>query len=115
MRSPGRPDLTVLLLTTVLAFPAAQTVGWLDSYREPVARIVRAATVDHFAWERLAYLTDTFGSRLSGSGALSAAIEWAVQEMQNDSLEGVRTDRVMVPRWVRGRESRAGWRRWPSG
>ncbi len=105
MRSPGRPALTVLLLTTVLAFPAAQTVGWLDSYREPVARIVRAATVDHFAWERLAYLTDTFGSRLSGSGALSAAIEWAVQEMQNDSLEGVRTDRVMVPRWVRGRES----------
>jgi carboxypeptidase Q len=107
MPSSGRWRLTLLLLVVVIApgFPAAQTVGWLDSYREPVARIIRAAQLDDFAWRRLAYLTDTFGSRLSGSPALASAIDWAVQEMQEDDLEAVRKDAVMVPRWVRGRES----------
>ena len=78
MRSSSRTTLTVLLVIGTLTFPAAQTAGWLDSYREPVARIIRAAQADDFAWRRLAYLTDTFGSRLSGSTSLSAAIDWAV-------------------------------------
>jgi carboxypeptidase Q len=105
MRSPGRTAFTIILLLSALAFPAAQPAGWLDSYREPLGRILRAAQADDFAWRRLAYLTDTFGSRLSGSSALAAAIEWAVQEMRADNLESVRKDPVMVPRWVRGRES----------
>ena len=106
MPSAGRrPLLTLLLILGMFAVPTAQSVGWLDSYREPVARIVRAAQADDFAWRRLAYLTDTFGSRLSGSAGLAAAIDWAVQEMQKDDLEAVRKDAVMVPRWVRGRES----------
>jgi carboxypeptidase Q len=106
MPSAGRrPLLTLLLILGMLAVPTAQSAGWLDSYREPVARIVRAAQADDFAWRRLAYLTDTFGSRLSGSAGLAAAIDWAVQEMQKDDLEAVRKDGVMVPRWVRGRES----------
>jgi carboxypeptidase Q len=105
MRSPGRAFLTLLFLTSVVAFPAAQPAPWLDSYRDPVARILRAAQADDFAWRRLAYLTDTFGSRLSGSSSLANAIEWAVQEMRADDLEDVRKDPVMVPRWVRGQES----------
>jgi len=105
MRSPRRTALTLVLLISTLAFPAAQTNGWLDSYRDPVSRIVHAALDDDFAWRRLAYLTDTFGSRLSGSASLVAAIDWAVQQMQSDDLEDVRKDPVMVPHWVRGRES----------
>jgi carboxypeptidase Q len=105
MPSAGRTILVFLLLLSTLALPGAQTAGWLDSYRQPVNRIVHAAFADDFAWRRLAYLTDTFGSRLSGSTSLAAAIEWAVREMQSDDLERVRKDAVMVPRWVRGRES----------
>jgi carboxypeptidase Q len=105
MRSLGTAAFTLIFLITTLTFPAAQTGGWLDSYRHPVDRIVQAAVADDFAWRRLAYLTDTFGSRLSGSPSLSAAIEWAVREMGRDDLENVRKDPVMVPRWVRGRES----------
>jgi carboxypeptidase Q len=92
----------------LLAHPPAgggqDTAGWLDSYREPASRLVGAALADHFAWRRLAELTDTFGHRLSGSRNLEAAIEWAVREMERDGLENVRTEPVMVPRWVRGRE-----------
>jgi len=79
--------------------------AWLEPYRETTTRLVHAATSDQFAWRRLAELTDTFGHRLSGSENLERAVAWAVETMRRDGLENVRTEPVMVPRWVRGRES----------
>jgi carboxypeptidase Q len=78
---------------------------WLEHYREPASRLIGAALADRFAWQRLAELTDTIGHRLSGSPQLDRAIAWAVAEMKRDGLEHVRTEKVMVPKWVRGRES----------
>jgi carboxypeptidase Q len=78
---------------------------WLDAYREPAGRLIGEAVSSTFAWQRLAVLTDTIGNRLSGSPALARAIEWAVAEMKKDGLENVHTERVMVPKWVRGAES----------
>jgi carboxypeptidase Q len=78
---------------------------WLDAYREPAGRLIGEAVSSTFAWQRLAVLTDTIGSRLSGSPALDRAIEWAAAEMKKDGLENVHTERVMVPKWVRGAES----------
>lgn len=80
-------------------------VSWLDPYRETSTRLIHAATGDDFAWRRLAELTDTYGNRLSGSENLERAIAWAADTMKRDGLENVRTEPVMVPRWVRGRES----------
>jgi carboxypeptidase Q len=79
--------------------------AWLDAYREPAGRLIGEAVATTFAWQRLAVLTDTIGNRLSGSPALDRAVEWAVAEMKRDGLENVHTERVMVPRWVRGAES----------
>ena len=79
--------------------------GWLAAYREDVARMIAAATADQFAWDRLAELTDTYGARLTGSENLARAIGWATTTMKADGLENVRTEKVMGPRWVRGRES----------
>lgn len=84
---------------------SAQPPDWLAAYREPAARLIGAALADDAAWERLAYLGDTFGARISGSPNLEAAIAWAAEQMTRDGLENVRTEPVMVPRWVRGRES----------
>jgi carboxypeptidase Q len=78
---------------------------WLAAYREPAARLIGEALSDSFAWRRLAELTDTFGHRLSGTPQLERAILWAAEEMKRDGLENVHTERVMVPKWVRGRES----------
>jgi carboxypeptidase Q len=50
-------------------------------------------------------VTDTFGPRFSGTEPLERAIDWAVAEMKKDGLENVRKEPVMVPKWVRGRES----------
>ncbi len=82
-----------------------QAPRWLEPYREPASRLIGAAMVDSFAWQRLATLTDTIGNRLSGTPELARAIEWAMAEMKKDGLENVHTEPVMVPRWVRGRES----------
>jgi carboxypeptidase Q len=79
--------------------------AWLAPYRDASARLTGEAVSSDFAWQRLAYLGDTYGNRLSGSPNLEAAIRWAVQEMTRDGLENVHTEPVKVPHWVRGRES----------
>jgi carboxypeptidase Q len=84
--------------------PAARP-AWLDPYRDTTAQLIRAATADDFAWRRLAELTDTYGNRLSGSDNLTRAIAWAAESMKKDGLENVAVEPVMVPRWIRGRES----------
>ncbi len=85
--------------------PAPTGTRWLDAYREPASRLIGEALGSTFAWDRLAVLTDTIGHRLSGTPALDRAIQWAVAEMTRDGLENVHTERVMVPKWVRGSES----------
>ncbi len=88
------------------ATPAA-VPAWLDGYRDTAGRLIGAAMVDQFAWRRLATLTDGIGNRLSGSPELTRAIDWALAEMKRDGLENVHLEPVMVPHWVRGRESLA--------
>src|SRR5688500_18956601 len=80
---------------------------WLAPLRDDASRLMKAALADDFAWQRVAELTDTYGSRLSGSDNLQRAIDWAVGAMKADGLENVHTEPVMVPRWIRGHESAA--------
>lgn len=79
--------------------------SWIDPYRDNATRLMKASASDDFAWRRVAELTDTFGSRVSGSANLERAVAWAAETMKADGLENVRIEPVMVPRWVRGRES----------
>ena len=103
-----RSRATLLLLVTIgvsLSAPTAISAPWIDAYREPAARLLGEAMATRFAWERLAYIGDTFGNRLSGSQSLEDALQWAVAEMKRDGLENVHTEPVKVPHWVRGLES----------
>ena len=120
-----RPVSVLLLVVVCTAYPSAQNrpaaavsemgvsqragatrvEGWLEPYRANADKLIAAAQADQFAWDRLAELTDTFGQRLSGSDNLNRAIAWAAEAMKKDGLENVHTERVMVPRWVRGNES----------
>src|SRR4051812_15239927 len=83
----------------------AQAPDWLAPYHDAAGRLMGEAMSSDAAWQRLAYIGDTFGNRLSGSPNLDAAIRWAVDEMKRDGLENVRAEPVKVPHWVRGRES----------
>ena len=86
--------------------PRAQSgPNWIDAYRPAATRLIAESQRTDFAWQRLAEVTDLFGPRLSGSDALERAIDWAVATMKKDGLENVHKEPVMIPKWVRGRES----------
>jgi len=76
-----------------------------EETREAAQTLMEAALESPVAWERLADLVDRFGPRFAGSAALEDALDWILQEMETDGLENVRVEPVMVPRWIRGRES----------
>ncbi|MFH1763603.1 MAG: M20/M25/M40 family metallo-hydrolase [Gemmatimonadota bacterium] len=72
---------------------------------EGAQRLVDAALASSVAWDRLAELVDAFGPRLSGSESLEASLDWILEGMAEDGLDNVRAEPVMVPRWIRGKES----------
>ena len=94
------------LLVSLVPFVLRLQAQSPDSTYERIAeRIISAATADSSAYERLAYLCDTFGHRFSGSESLERAIDWVLEEMRADGLENVRGQPVRVPVWKRGTES----------
>jgi carboxypeptidase Q len=77
----------------------------VSRYREVADRIIHSALADSSAYARLTQLVDRFGPRFSGTDNLERALDWILQEMRRDGLEGVRGEPVQVPVWVRGEES----------
>ena len=96
---------SILSLTAVVAAAPAAAQTDVARYRAAADSLIRAATADSAAWERIAELVDGFGPRFSGTPELERAIDWILAEMRADGLENVHAEPVMVPRWVRGRES----------
>lgn len=95
-----------LLPLVLLAAPLAAQQPVADRYRDVANRIIDAALTDSSgAWNRLAAFVDYSGPRLSGSANLERGIDWVLAEMKKDGLVNVRGEPVMVPHWVRGRES----------
>jgi len=84
------------------AVAAVELPAWMH---DAARKITAHADGKTRAWERLAYVADRFGHRLSGSKALEDTIDWAVATMAADGLENARREEVMVPHWVRGKES----------
>ena len=76
-----------------------------SSYQEEAEQIIESAMNNKKAFQRLTYFVDRFGHRFSGSESLEQSIDWIVKEMQKQPFDKVRTQNVMVPRWVRGEES----------
>src|SRR5579863_10307573 len=88
----------------VLSAQAAEPES-VAPYKETARKIIEAAMADQHSLDRLEYLCDSIGNRLSGSPALMRAISWAAGAMKEAGLENVRTPKVMVNHWVRGAES----------
>ena len=84
----------------------AQNAGTLaEQYRDSASKLIDASLSDQGGMEKLAYLCDRIGNRLSGSPALEKAVLWAAAQMKADGLSNVVTPRVKVAHWVRGNES----------
>ncbi len=78
-----------------------------EQYRETATKLIDAALIDQGGMEKLSYLCDRIGNRLSGSPGLEKAIAWAAAQMKDDGLVNVSTPHVKVFHWVRGNESAA--------
>jgi carboxypeptidase Q len=66
-------------------------------------RLMAAALNDSHAYDTLSYLTDNIGARLSGSRGAELAVKWTTDRFRSWGID-VRTEKFMVPRWVRGIE-----------
>jgi hypothetical protein len=86
---------------------AADHSAIATNYAAAANRIIDAALHDDTGYERLATLCDRIGNRLSGSESLLKAVKWSAEEMKKAGLTNVVTPPVMVPHWVRGKESAA--------
>lgn len=97
--------ILLVLLLIIISYPLnSQHKIDLDKYKPIAEKIIAEAYRDSSSWQRLAYLCDVFGPRLSGSDNLENAIDWVVAEMKKDGLANVTTEKVMVPNWKRGNE-----------
>jgi len=88
------------------AEPKSPAAGAITrNYAAAARRIVDATLAGNDAFDRLTYLCDSIGHRLSGSPGLEQAIDWALATMIQDGQDNVHPEKVMVPKWVRGEES----------
>jgi carboxypeptidase Q len=69
-------------------------------------RLMAAALNSPHAYETLAQLTDGIGPRLSGSKGAARSVQWTVERLRSWGIDA-RTEKVMVPHWVRGAEHAA--------
>lgn len=69
-------------------------------------RLQQAALTSDYAYRQVAHLSNNIGPRLSGSAQAQKAVEYVAGELKSLGCE-VRTEKVMVPHWVRGEETAA--------
>ena len=78
-----------------------------ETYKGQADKLIAASLSDTDGYANLTYLCDHIGKRLSGSEPLDRAVVWSADLMRREGLANVTTQRVMVPHWVRGKESGA--------
>ena len=98
--------LLPLALLPMVSHAADQT-SIASQYGSTANQIIDAALHDDAGYARLVTLCDRIGNRLSGSESLLRAVKWSAEEMKKAGLTHVVTPPVMVPHWVRGKESGA--------
>ena len=98
--------LSITLATGTVSIAADLATGSVtERYRDAAQKLIAGALADRNSTDRLEYLCDRIGNRVSGSESLERAVEWAAAEMRKAGLENVQTPPLKVPRWVRGLES----------
>lgn len=101
--------LTVSLLNqwsvrAQLSRPQAPQIQYSPQLVSEIKRVQQAALASDYAYARLAHLCNNIGPRLSGSPQAQAAVTYVAAELRKLGLE-VKTQKVMVPHWVRGQET----------
>src|SRR5260370_37183310 len=97
--------LSTAAVALALSLHCQEAPTLTQQYRATETKFIDAALIDHGGIDKLSYLCDRIGNRLSGSPGLEKAIVWAAAQMKTDGLVNVVTPRVKTTHWVRGNES----------
>lgn len=93
----------VLLLARPMATPAQEDAPALsEDIRSTAVELRDRAMEGTGAFEIVESLTTEVGSRFAGTPSDRAAVAWALLKLRELGFENVRTEKVTVPRWVRG-------------
>ncbi len=92
----------VLLAAFLSPSPSHSAAAELDRV---APQLLGAAHRSTEAYDRLGELCDEIGHRITGSPRLEEAVTWAADLMRDYGLENVHTEEVVVPHWIRGKES----------
>ena len=95
----------VPVLVSLASLARAADFDVAAQYSDRAKRLIESAKADSHSLDRLEFLCDRIGNRLSGSASLDRAISWAAGEMKSAGLQNVRLAPVKVPHWVRGEET----------
>ncbi len=81
--------------------------AWAQSDSLVIRQLFNEVLSNGLCYNRLDYLSNKIGGRLSGSPQAAAAVEWAYQTLKEEHFDSVWLQPVMVPHWVRGEKEKA--------
>ncbi|HRP02009.1 MAG TPA: M20/M25/M40 family metallo-hydrolase [Candidatus Kapabacteria bacterium] len=98
-------SILFIFLINYCVYSNTDSIDFINKYRPIAEKIISYAYKDSSAWQRLAYMTDVYGPRLSGSKNLEKALDWMLEQMSKDNFDNVRAEKVMVTNWYRNSET----------
>ncbi|HEX7115083.1 MAG TPA: M20/M25/M40 family metallo-hydrolase [Steroidobacter sp.] len=102
MSMASRAALSIFLACGALAMAPAVHAQWSEQQLATAAALRDHATSGTQAYEHLTSLVTEVGPRLAGSSGDTAAVRWAMNKLASLGFSNVRSQDVLVPRWVRG-------------
>jgi carboxypeptidase Q len=84
-----------------------ELIAEIQSYQETADRIINATLYGNWkgrTYQKLGDFVDKHINRLTGTPELEASIDYMMTKMREDGLVNVRSESVVVPRWIRGEE-----------
>jgi carboxypeptidase Q len=98
-------NLLVIVLLAIALAAKVQEKDYTDFVNDLSSKI-KQAPFRHSAYDRLAYITDTYGPRMWGSMALEQVIYEMANMASKVGFDNVRLEQVKnFTKWVRGDES----------
>src|SRR5262245_4640100 len=98
----------VLLLVASAAYGASLSVtaenaaDWTEQDLATASVLRDQALASTNAYEHVSSLVTEVGPRLAGSAGDAAAVRWAMNRLGSLGFSQVRSQDVLVPRWIRG-------------
>ena len=94
--------IPLLSLAAGLCSSHARSADWTEQDLAAAAALRDRAIAGTSAFEHVESLTTEVGPRFAGSAGDAAGVRWALDRLAKLGFSNVRTQDVLVPRWIRG-------------